>query len=457
MRLFIQLLLIIVLGGSLAFAQTVPQSPAQMQLSFAPIVKQSAPAVVNIYTKRRVMERAMSPFFEDPLFGQLFGNRFGIAGMPQERVVSSLGSGVIVGADGTVVTNHHVIKGAEDIKVVLSDKREFDASLFIADAQSDLAILKLKEAKNLPFLTLDDSDALQVGDLVLAIGNPFGVGQTVTSGIVSALARSAATITDYNFFIQTDAAINPGNSGGALVDMNGRLVGIPTAIYSKSGGSIGVGFAIPSNLVRVLIDGVADGKIVKPWLGASYQPVTSELAETLGLEAPRGVLVTQVFKDSPAAKAGLKPGDVIVALGDKPVDDVAALRFRIATAKLDTPQQLTVLRDEEEMTMTAHLETPPDKPARDVRVLSGSHPLRGVSVANLNPAVASELNLPAAQSGVVIIKTQGNLKAGDLITTVNRVAINSTKQLQELLARPANGWRIEFNRNGETLGLTVIQ
>lgn len=458
MRLLIQTCLILLLGYSLASAQEVPISTAQMQLSFSPIVKRTAPAVVNIYTKRHVVEQGISPMLADPLLQHFFGDTYGILGMPKDRVVSSLGSGVIVGADGTIVTNHHVIKDASDITVILADKREYDATLFIDDEQSDLAILKLKGAHDLPFLQLDDSDALEVGDLVLAIGNPFGIGQTVTSGIVSALARSAANVSDYAFFIQTDAAINPGNSGGALIGMNGKLVGIPTAIYSKSGGSNGIGFAIPTTMVRVLMDGVSHGgKVIKPWLGAAYQPVTPDLAETLGLDTPHGALVDQVIKGSPADKAGVKVGDVIVGLGGKPVEDVAALRFRVATAKVNSQPSLVVLRDKKELTMNPTLESPPDLPARDVRVLEGFHPLKGVKVANMNPALAAELSLPVTQNGVVVIQDKGNLKTGDVIESVNRVAITSTKQLQEIMAKPGNGWRIAFNRNGQPFGLTVVQ
>lgn len=461
MRLLIQTLLIVLLGLSLAQAQerSIPSSAAQMQLSFAPIAKQTAPAVVNIYTKRKVVQQGLSPLIADPLFQHFFGSPLGMLGMPRERVVSSLGSGVIVDASGTIVTNHHVIKDAQDITVILADKRELDATLFIDDEQSDLAILKVKTDKPLPFLQLDDSDAIEVGDLVLAIGNPFGVGQTVTSGIVSAPARSAATVSDFGFFIQTDAAINPGNSGGALVDMNGRLVGVPTAIYTKSGGSNGIGFAIPSNMVRTLIEGAhqAGEKVTKPWLGASYQPLTRDLAESLGMDAPNGVLVREVFADSPAAKAGVKPGDVIVGLAGKPVEDVQSLRFRVATAKVNSSQPIEVLRNAERHTMTATLTAPPDSPARDVRTLKGVHPLREVTVANLNPAVAAELNIGAAQSGVVILKSRGNLQAGDIIESVNRVAITSTKQLEDVMNKPTNGWRLMFNRGGESFGLTVMQ
>src|SRR6516165_2653128 len=264
-----------------AFAQPVPQSREQLQLSFAPVVKKTAPAVVNVFS-RRTIKTAGSPFFDDPLCRRFFGENSPFRG-PSERVQRSLGSGVLVAADGTIVTNHHVIKDADEVTVVLADRREFEAKILRSDERVDLAILKIDASgERLP--------ELEVGDIVLAIGNPFGVGQTVTSGIVSALARTGVGVSDFRFFIQTDAAINPGNSGGALVSLDGKLVGINTAIYSRSGGSIGIGFAIPSLMVRTVLAGGPSGRIVRPWIGASGQPVTSEIAASLGLPRPMGVL-----------------------------------------------------------------------------------------------------------------------------------------------------------------------
>jgi S1-C subfamily serine protease len=257
----------------------VPQSRPEVQLSFAPIVKRTAPAVVNVYAKR-IERQQESGLLADPFFRRFFGED-GNFGRPRERVANSLGSGVIVDATGYIVTNNHVIANGSDIRVVLSDRREFEAKLLLADERTDLAVLKIDAGdEELPILPLSDSDNLEVGDLVLAIGNPFGVGQTVTSGIVSALARTQVGITDYQFFIQTDAAINPGNSGGALVDMNGELVGINTAIFSRSGGSIGIGFSIPSNMVNTVVATAKSGsnKIKRPWLGVELQDVTPDVA-----------------------------------------------------------------------------------------------------------------------------------------------------------------------------------
>src|SRR5262252_9162958 len=297
----------------------VPGSPAEMMASFGPVVQRVAPMVVNVYAAKVVANR--NPFADDPFFRRFFD----LPGqMPREQVQRSLGSGVIVDPSGLVVTNNHVIEGADEVKVALADKREFEATLVLKDARSDLAVLRLKNGREqFPAIELSNSDDLQVGDLVLAIGNPFGVGQTVTHGIVSALARTQVGITDFQFFIQTDAAINPGYSGGALVDATGRLVGINTAIFSRSGGSQGIGFAIPVNMVRGVIASAQGGSTVvrRPWLGAKLQVVTPEIAEGLGLKRPSGALVTSITPKSPAARGGLKSGDLLVAVDSQVVDD----------------------------------------------------------------------------------------------------------------------------------------
>jgi serine protease Do len=439
--------------------RALPQSQAQVQLSFAPIVKQAAPAVVNIYTKRRVqVESPLSPLMQDPVFRQFFAQRFGAR--QRERVVSSLGSGVIVDPRGTVVTSNHVISGSDDIIAVLSDGREFSAKVTVADKSSDLALLKLDtKGTKVPALPIISSDTLQVGDLVLAIGNPFGVGQTVTSGIVSALARSAAGVSDYQFFIQTDAAINPGNSGGALVNMQGQLIGINTAIYSQSGGSIGVGFAIPSTMVSALLRNESMGTVVRPWLGGAYKNVDGEIAKALALPAIRGALVTDVVDASPAAGAGLLPGDVILRFGEADIENADALKFRVAVAELNQPIPLVVQRDGSMKILTLTLKAPPEIPARDVRVLKGSHPLGGVTVMNLSPRVALELNMPLEGKGVVISTIAPGsgfgLQAGDQILTVNGTNVTSTQQLEQLLRKPSRGWRITFQRGENTLELSV--
>lgn len=439
--------------------RVLPQSQPHMQLSFAPVVKQAAPAVVNIYTKRRVqVESPLSPLMQDPVFRQFFAQRFGA--QQREQVVSSLGSGVIVDPRGTVVTSNHVIAGSDDIIAVLSDGREFSAKVTVADKSSDLALLKLNtKGAAVPALPIVSSDVLQVGDLVLAIGNPFGVGQTVTSGIVSALARSAAGVSDYQFFIQTDAAINPGNSGGALVNMQGQLIGINTAIYSQSGGSIGVGFAIPSTMVSALLRNESTGAVVRPWLGGTYKSVDGEIAKALALPAIRGALVTEVMEASPAAEAGLLPGDVILRFGEADIENADALKFRVAVAELNTPIPMLVQRNGTTQTLSLTLKAPPETPARDVRVLKGSHPLGGVTVMNLSPRVALELNMPLEGKGVVISAiAEGSgfgLLPGDQILTVNGTKVASTQQLQQLLSKPSRGWRITFQRGENIMELSV--
>src|SRR5215471_2073618 len=277
----------------------VPTSMGQVQLTFAPVVKRVAPGVVNVYSKS-VVQTQVNPFFNDPLFSQLFGTP-----EMRQRVQQSLGSGVIVRGDGLIVTNNHVVEGGNEITVALSDKREFRAKVLLADPRTDLAVLKIDtHGENLPVVPFANSDAVQVGDLVLAIGDPFNVGQTVTMGIVSALARTQVSASDYQFFIQTDAAINPGNSGGALVTTDGKLAGINTSILSRTGGSIGIGFAIPANLARRVLDG-AGGGVKLAWVGADGQPVTADIAASLGIPVPNGVLLKSVYPGGPVANAGM--------------------------------------------------------------------------------------------------------------------------------------------------------
>jgi serine protease Do len=440
-----------------AMAQQLPASREEIQLSFSPVAKQAAPAVVNIYASRKVVQQ--NPLMKDPLLQQFFGKSFGMFGMPQERVEKSLGSGVLVSPDGKLVTNYHVIENAQEITAVLSDRREFKAEVVLRDEAGDLAVLQLQEAGDaLPYLQPADSDALEVGDLVLAIGNPFGVGQTVTSGIISATARSAANVKEFGFFLQTDAAINPGNSGGALVDMRGQLVGVPTAIYTRSGGSNGIGFVIPSNRLRSLLHGESrDGVVLRPWLGARYQNIDSRLAESLGLERISGVLVAEVYPETPAAKAGLQSGDVILRAGDKVTDDAAALRYRIETAEPGTRLPLTLLRDQRERKVELMIALPPDEPARDEQILEGAHPLRGAKVANLNPALATQLNLNPSVRGVIVVEDRGQLAEGDRILRINKTAITSVKQLISVLEQATRGWDIELLRGNQKLGIRVVR
>jgi len=443
-------------AGAGAEDRRVPSAAAEVQLSFAPVVKRVAPAVVNVYAARVVENR--NPFLNDPLFRQFFG------AVPREQVLRSLGSGVIIDPSGLVVTNYHVIEGASEVKVALADKREFDAKIVLKDEHSDLAILRIKDAsERFPVLEFGNSDELQVGDIVLAIGDPFGVGQTVTHGIVSALARTQIGISDYRFFIQTDAAINPGNSGGALVDLNGRLVGINTAIYSRSGGSQGIGFAIPANMVGVVVASARGGSaaVQRPWLGAKLQDVTPEIAESLGLRRPTGALVASVVPGGPAARAGLKTGDLIVSIDGTAVDDPNAFDYRFATKPLGGTAQVGVLRQGRELTLAISLQTPPDRPREEIEIRARS-PFLGARVANLSPALAEELRLDPQSQGVVVLGVASGstaqtfgLQRGDIVVAVNGQKIQTSADLDRVTRAGSRVWRVVINRGGQQISVTI--
>jgi Do/DeqQ family serine protease len=450
-----------------AAAQRTAPPPGRdaVQLSFAPVVRAAAPAVVNVYVRSRV-QSFRSPFDDHPFFREFFGNR-GIPGFgaPQERMQNSLGSGVIIAPDGVVVTNAHVIRGSgnAEIKLVLADRREFDAKVVSQDDKTDIAVLRIEGGEGrFPSLQFADSDGLEVGDLVLAIGNPFGVGQTVTHGIVSALARTEIGQSDAQVFIQTDAAINPGNSGGALVDMQGRLVGINTAIFSRSGGSHGIGFAIPSNLVRLYTESaIAGRKVERPWLGARLEPVTREVAEALGLERVAGALVARVSPDSPAAAAGLQAGDVIVKVEGFDVADARAAFYRLTTRGIGNRARIDVVRKGRPVTVTVALAPPPKAGRDDVRNLSGNHPFDGARVANLVPAIADELGLDE-QEGVVVLSVRprsvaANLgfRAGDVVLQVGGQKITSVVELEAATKERQRVWQVAVSRAGKILQLQV--
>ncbi|MBV9259741.1 MAG: DegQ family serine endoprotease [Pseudolabrys sp.] len=430
--------------------------PNELRLSYAPVVQRVAPAVVNVYAAKTVVSR--NPLFDDPIFRRFFGS----PDMPREQVQRSLGSGVIVDASGLIVTNVHVIEGADEVKVSLADKREFEASIVLKDSRSDLAILRIRHGnERFPFLDFANSDQLEVGDIVLAIGNPFGVGQTVTHGIVSALARTQVGITDYQFFIQTDAAINPGNSGGALVDLTGKLVGINTAIFSRSGGSQGVGFAIPANMVQVVVASARGGgnAVKRPWLGAKLQPLTNEIAESLSLKRPAGALVANVYPDSPAAKGGLKAGDVVVSVDGQSVDDPNAFDYRFATKPLGGSTKLGVLRGGREIDAQVALQTAPETPREEIVIKSRS-PFSGAKIANLSPALADELQLQNVDDGVVILDVDDGsiarnvgFQRGDIVKAVNGEAIAKTRDLARITERAAAAWRITIQRGNQQMSV----
>lgn len=457
---------VFIMVGASAFAQErmVPRSEEELSFSFAPIVKKTSPAVVNIYTKRTVRKN-VSPFMGDPLFEQFFGRQ--MRGLSKEQVESSLGSGVIVEADGLIVTNAHVVKGAEEIMVVLNDRREFEAKISLLDEKSDLAILRVDAGDELlPHAPLKPSEQLEVGDIVIAIGNPFGVGQTVTSGIVSALARSTLNINDFDFFIQTDAAINPGNSGGPLVATDGGVVGINSAIYSRSGGSLGIGFAIPSEMVASVIAAEKSGShaaVARTWLGINGQPVTADIADSLGLNRPMGVLVNEVHPASPLKKAGMEIGDVVVKINDRQIGDAAEMKFRLATLPLGQDVKIDVLRKGEPKSFTVKTASPPENPARDETLIHGNNILSGAKVANINPAVAVELNISTEVSGVVVTEvTEGRglsrvLQRGDIISAINGKEIKSVKDIEPALKAAANARQfvLVLERNGQKTQIVI--
>ncbi len=444
---------------ALAQERRVPSSAAELRLSYAPIVQRVQPGVVNVFASKVIQNR--NPLMDDPIFRRFFG---GGNGPQPEQMARSLGSGVMVDASGLVVTNNHVIEGADQVKISLADKREFEAEVVLKDSRTDLAVLRLKDTKD-KFATLDlaNSDDLLVGDVVLAIGNPFGVGQTVTHGIVSALARTQVGITDYQSFIQTDAAINPGNSGGALVDAVGKLVGINTAIFSRSGGSQGIGFAIPSNMVRVVVASAkSGGKAVKrPWLGARLQAVTPEIAETLGLKLPNGALVASVAPGSPSAKAGLKLSDLILGINGVSVDDPNAFDYRFATQPLGGTAQIDVMRAGKPLKLAIALETAPDT-GRDEIVITSRSPFQGAKVANISPAIADELRLDSTVEGVVVTELADDaaaanvgFKKGDIILAVNGSKIAKTSDLEKATSAGARFWRIIVVRDGQQINVTL--
>jgi Do/DeqQ family serine protease len=433
----------------------VPSSANELRLSYAPVVRRAAPAVVNVYAAKTVAVR--NPLFDDPIFRRFFGG-------PGDQVQRSLGSGVLVDAEGLVVTNNHVIEGADQVRVSLADKREFEAEMVLKDSRSDLAVLRIKaQNERFPALEFADSDALEVGDVVLAIGNPFAVGQTVTHGIVSALARTEVGITDYQFFIQTDAAINPGNSGGALVDLGGRLVGVNTAIFSRSGGSQGIGFAIPANMVKVVVASAkSGGSIVKrPWLGARLQAVTPEIAEGLGLKRPSGALVASVTPMSPAARAGLKTSDLIVAIDAQPVEDANAFDYRFATKAIGGSARLGVIRGGKEVALSVVLEAAPDTPHEELVIASPS-PFQGAKVSNLSPALAESLRLDPSAQGVVIVDIAAGSAAqslgfqrGDLVLSVNNAKIAKTRDLERVAGQQSRRWNITIVRGGQQVSVEL--
>ena len=455
--------------------RSVPDSRMQMTLSFAPLVEQVSDSVVNIYAKRVVESRA--PLFRDPFFQRFFGNRLGPS---RRRVENSLGSGVIVDSSGLIITNYHVIEGAREIQIGLRDGRTFAARILLRDQKLDLAILQSEGAPpDLQPAVLGRSEDLLVGDLVLAIGNPFGVGQTVTGGIVSGLARSGVGVSDFQSFIQTDAAINPGNSGGALVSMNGVVIGINTAIFSRSGGSQGIGFAVPSDIARLAVEAAREGReIRRPWLGFSGDKIERDVMEALGLEQAQGVIVADIHPQSAGQRIGLRKGDIILSVGSgglakgkalavgsedltqgKVLSDMEELRYHALLAGVDEILPLHILRKNQRLVLSFPLEEPPQIPPRN-RVTIANGPFKGAVIVNLSPAVIESLNLgsTALQKTGVAIESFKNrsqasrlgFKKGDIILSYNGQGIQTTDQLANLTRQDTRQkYQVIIERDGQ--------
>ncbi len=438
-----------------AGAETVPESLGQMQLSFAPLVRQATPAVVNIYATT-FTDQGQSPYAGDPMLSQLFNE----LNNPRPQVENSLGSGVILTADGLVVSNFHVVGQADQIRVVLADRREFDGEIVLTDEESDLAVIRLRGAADLPVLEFADSDRAEVGALVLAIGNPFGVGQTVSSGIISGLGRSTLSEgSERGYFLQTDAPINPGNSGGALIDMRGRLLGINTAILSRDGGSNGVGFAIPSKLVAAVLQQARAGaaRFTHPWAGMTGQAVDAAMAEAMGLDRPQGVVVAELHPDSPFAAAGLQPGDIILALDTLPVQSPPEVDFRIAVAGPGAELPVLFLRDGRAQEASVTLTAPPERPSESTSV-TADVALRGLTVDRLPREISDQLDLPPDVSAVVVTDLQDRaartgLRPGDVIFAINGMAVGDPAQVPVLAGMGRRNWTLDVLRDGEVLRL----
>ena len=441
----------------------VPRTTFEEALSFAPVVKTAAPAVVNVYASRTEKVQR-NPLFDDPVFRQFFGGQGAQEGQ-QSQTQRSLGSGVLVDPSGLVVTNYHVIDQMTDVKVALSDQSEYPAEIVLRDQRNDLAVLKIKGGQA-PFPTMEmgDSDAVEVGDIALAIGDPFGVGQTVTQGIISALARTNVGQGVSSFYLQTDASINPGNSGGALVDTHARLVGINSAIFSQSGGSVGIGFAIPVDMVKIVVAAAkaGDKQVHRPWLGASLQPVTVDIAETLGLSRPTGALVNDIAEKGPAAAAGLKQGDLITAIDGKLVESPESFGFRFGTKPVGGATTLTVRRDAKPVQVSIRLERAPSLPKPETVILKGSSPFAGITASNMSPAIAEELSSAENRDGVVITDIAPDSNAasvsfqkGDMIISVNGAAINTTKDLEAATTGRHYYWKLSIGRGGQVIN-TVL-
>jgi serine protease Do len=451
----------------------VPESKQQISYSFSPIIKKTAPAVVNIYTKRRVKVNSFSPFMNDPFFSQFFNNDM-FQHHSKERLQNSLGSGVIISNEGIIVTNYHVIENAEDISVVLDGQRDYKAHVIVKDKAHDLALLRspeLAKDNNFKYLELGDSEKLEVGDLVLAIGNPYGLGKTVTSGIISGPDKSFSQQVMGDYFIQTDAPINPGNSGGALINIQGELIGINTAIYTQSGGSHGLGFAIPSNTVKAFLKNtdIKEGKLLKPWAGMKAVDIDSTIKEALNLSQP-GVIIKALHKDSNFAKAGIRTGDVITKIDGNIVSSVKELDHRLYTIGINKKARVEYIRDKTTYTVEVILEVAPLRPTPDYTKITTKSLLQGATVANLSPALAEEIELDlesllriySEYSNVVVITAVKSksiaisygLQPGDIILNYGNQKITTINSLKNAINNEQARHTITIIRNNRIINIT---
>jgi serine protease Do len=462
-------------GAPIAMTQNaLPVSLGNFANGFSAVLKPALPAVVNISSSKVVKSdrNQQSPIFNDPMFRQFFGDQFGQGqGQAHPRREQSLGSGVIVTSDGTILTNNHVVEGATDIRVALSDKREFQAKVIGTDPKTDIAVLKI-DATNLPTLAVGDSNQLQVGDLIFAIGDPFGVGETATMGIVSATGRGGFGIENYENFIQTDAAINPGNSGGAMIDIHGNLVGINTAILSHGGmggegGNEGVGFAIPMSMAKPIMDQIlTHGKVVRGYLGVHIQELTPELARAFGLKDGGGVLIGDVSPDTPAAQAGLKKGDVILQVNGQPVNAPNQLMVQISQFAPGTPIKLQLWHNGASQNVSLKLAELPEHDDKQVSGETTGAALEGVQVQDLTSDISQELNLPTGSRGVVVTSVdpsspaaaaQPPLRRGDVIQEINHKPVGSTSDYQQALSGADKQPVLILLNHGGVTGYVVVE
>ncbi len=437
---------------------------AATPFSFSPIVKKTVPAVVNIYALR-VVDPPTIPhaFSKDPFFQKFMGDLLKDGGAFDKQAQNSLGSGVIINPEGLVITNEHVIRGAQEIFIVLSDKREFKVTVVAKDVPADLAILRILKThdQKFPFLELEDIDTAEVGDFVLAIGNPFGIGQTVTSGIISALAKSQSQDEDFRAFIQTDAAVNPGNSGGALVNLDGKLIGLNTAIFA--GASSGIGFATPSNLIMPFLEQLKFGKAsIRSWVGTQVVSLSCEVARKLGLERPEGALVTHLISKGPGDLAGLKKGDVILEINQKPVEDAGIFRFKIASTPLNTPLTLLIFRQHAKQQIIIKTSEAPATQTENPLYIRGRNVLEGATVLPVTPSLIKEMVLPPEAEGLIILDFSKNSRAykegfrrGDVLLQIEGEAITSTKELLTFLAKKRGRFTFLILRGREIFELHV--